>query len=149
GTPKLTDFGIAKLLSSTRTALTVAGTAMGTPAYMAPEQARSGPLGAWTDVYSCGVMLYELLSGTLPFPESADPVVQLYQKVHESPESLASVAPGIPAGICEVTMRAIATDPDDRYPPAAELGVALAEAATAAWAPGWVGPTGITVMDRG
>lgn len=149
GTPKLTDFGIAKLLSSTRTALTVAGTAMGTPAYMAPEQARAGELGPWTDVYSCGVMLYELLSGTLPFPESTDPVVQLYQKVHEPPTSLASVAPGIPAGICEVTMKALATDPDDRYPTAAELGVALAEAATAAWAPGWVGPTGITVMDRG
>jgi serine/threonine protein kinase len=149
GTPKLTDFGIAKLLTSTRTALTQAGTAMGTPAYMAPEQARAAALSPATDVYSCGVMLYEMLSGTLPFPESADPVVQLYQQVHEEARPLATAAPGVPAGLCQVVMQALEKDPTARYPSAVELGVSLAEAATAAWGPGWVGPTGVTVMDRG
>jgi hypothetical protein len=149
GTPKLTDFGIAKLLSSTRTALTLAGTAIGTPAYMAPEQAQGSSTSPATDVYACAVMLYELFAGTLPFPEFSDPVTQLYQHVHERPRPLGEAAPATPVGLCDVTMRALAKSPEDRYESAEELGVALAKAATAAWGPGWVGRTDITVMDRG
>lgn len=149
GAPKLTDFGIAKLLTSTRTALTAAGTVVGTPAYMAPEQARGGTISPATDVYACAVMLYELLAGTLPFPEASDPTAQLYQHVHQEPRHLGQMAPAVPAGLCDVVMRALAKAPTDRYESAEELGVAAARAATTAWGPGWVHRTEITVMDHG
>jgi serine/threonine-protein kinase len=149
GLPKLTDFGIAKLLTSTMTAVTVAGTVVGTPAYMAPEQAQGGEIGPATDVYACAVLLYELLVGRLPFPDTPSPVAQLYQHVNEVPRSLREAAPAAPAGLCDVVMRALAKSPADRYRTGEEFGVALARAATDGWGPGWLQRTDVTVMDRG
>ena len=72
GVLKVTDFGIAKVLGGTDTVATRAGEVLGTPSYMAPEQATAGELSPATDIYSLGVMLYELLSGRLPFDQTDD-----------------------------------------------------------------------------
>lgn len=147
GALKVTDFGIAKVVGGVDTMATRAGEVLGTPAYMAPEQAQGAELGPPTDVYAVGVMLYELLSGRLPFPEEGDAMAVLYQHVYEQPRVLTDVAPGVPTGVASVVMRALATRPDDRYPTAEAFGVALAEAATSAWGPGWPATRGqVSVM---
>jgi len=137
GALKVTDFGIAKVVGGDDTMATRAGEVLGTPAYMAPEQAQAAELGPATDVYALGVMLFELLSGSLPFPEDGDALTILYRHVHEKPTPLTSLAPSIPAPIADVVMQALATNPQDRFPTAEAFGVALAEAATVAWGPGW------------
>lgn len=137
GALKVTDFGIAKVVGGNDIMATRAGEVLGTPAYMAPEQAQAAELGPPTDVYAVGVMLYELLSGHLPFPEDGDALSILYRHVHEKPTPLLSVAPAVPAPIAAVVMRALATRPEERFASAETFGVALAEAATAAWGPGW------------
>jgi serine/threonine protein kinase len=137
GNLKVADFGIAKVVGNMQTLATQAGEVLGTPAYMAPEQARGGELGPQTDVYAVATMLYELLSGRLPFPDDADPLTVLYRHAHEAPQPLNEVAPNIPGDIVEVVMKGLATEPDDRYPTAESFGVALARAATAVWMPGW------------
>ncbi len=137
GALKVTDFGIAKVVGGPDTMATRAGEVIGTPAYMAPEQAQAAELGPPTDVYAAGVLLYELLAGRLPFPDEGDPLAVLYQHVHDQPQPLSEAVPGVPAGIAAVVMRSLATRPEQRFPTAEAFGVALAEAATAAWGPGW------------
>ena len=129
GTIKLGDFGIAKVIGQSAVALTVAGSIMGTPAYMAPEQALGHTLGPGTDIYSIGVMLYELACGDLPFPETQDPLHQLIAKTDSDPRPLTDLRPDIHSALAQVTMRAIARRPEDRFASAQELGEALAEAA--------------------
>lgn len=148
-TLKITDFGIAKMLGGPKTMATSAGDVLGTPAYMAPEQAQGLELGPATDVYAVGVLLYELLSGRLPFPDEAEPLSMLYRRVHESPEPLLRAAPEVPSPLAEVTMRALATSPEDRYPTSEALGVAVAEAATAAWGSGWIERADIALLASG
>ena len=150
GTPKLTDFGIAKLLTSTHDRHDRGGRPWSARRRTwPPSRPRAAEIGPATDVYACAVMLYETLAGRLPFPETSNPVAQLYQHVNQPPRSLREAAPAVPAGLCDVVMRAMAKAPAERYASGEELGVALAKAATAEWGPGWVQRTGITVMDRG
>jgi Protein kinase domain len=144
---KVTDFGIAKVLGQTMA--TRAGEAIGTPAYMSPEQCLGRELGPATDLYSTGVMLYELLAGRLPYPEEGDALSLLYRHVHEAPRPLAAVARGVPEGVAYTVMRALAKDPSERHPSAESLGVALAESATAAWGVGWLSAAGVKVMAIG
>jgi serine/threonine-protein kinase len=144
---KVTDFGIAKVVGSTMA--TRAGETLGTPAYMAPEQCRGEEPGPGTDVYATGVMLYELLSGRLPFPEQGDVLSLLYRHVHEPPPPLTSVAPNVPDGVAYTVMRSLAKDPADRHQSAEGFGVALAEAATSAWGVGWLAAAGMKVMAVG
>lgn len=149
-TLKVTDFGIAKVLGGAQTMATRAGDVLGTPAYMAPEQALGEELGPFTDVYALAVMLYELLSGTLPFPESGDsPLAMVYRKIHEPPRPLAEAAPKLDAGIGAVVMRGIATERSERWQDAQQFGVALAEALTAVYGPGWLGKEQVAVMAAG
>jgi serine/threonine-protein kinase len=147
GVLKLTDFGLAGVLSAPRSARSGAGTVVGTPAYIAPERIRGEELAPASDVYSGAVVLYELLAGRLPFPAPTDPLAQLYQHVYESPQPLCEVAPEIPARLSEVVMRALQKKPAARYEGADLFGIALAEAARAAWGPGWLQATGVAVMD--
>src|SRR5918998_3979477 len=70
GGVKIADFGIAKALDSVETKLTVTGTTIGTPAYMAPEQARAREIGPWTDLYALGTVAFELLAGHTPFGDA-------------------------------------------------------------------------------
>ena len=117
---------------------------------MAPEQAQGGELAPATDVYAAGTMLYELLSGRLPYPEDGDPLTTLYRHVHEDPVPLGEVMPSVPATVVDVVTRAIAREPGDRPDSAERFGLELAEAATAAWGPGWLSDRGgVAVMAAG
>jgi hypothetical protein len=146
GALKVTDFGIAKVVGGESTLATRAGEVVGTPAYIAPEQARGAALSPATDVYAVATMFYELLSGQLPFPDDGDAMALLFKHAFEQPVALLEVAPFVPAALAGVVMRGLATDPADRYPSAEAFGVAIAEAATAAWGPGWLAAEGTPVM---
>ncbi len=149
GILKVTDFGIAKVLGAASTMGTRAGEVLGSPAYIAPEQATGSDLGPYTDVYATAVVLYELLSGRLPFPDDGDPLMVMYRHVHEQPRPLQEVAPEVPEPISRVVMDGLATRPQERYQTAEEFGVALAEAATASFGPGWLGRSSVSVMGGG
>jgi len=149
GILKVTDFGIAKVVGGSETVATRAGQILGTPAYMAPEQAQSGELTPRTDVYATGMILYELLSGELAFSEDSDPIAMLFRHVHEDPRPLQEVAPAVPPAVAGATMRAIQRDPDARFASTEEFGVAVARAAAGAWGPQWLSRSGIGVVTGG
>src|SRR4051794_29565417 len=149
GDLKVTDFGIAKVVGGAATVATRAGDVLGTPAYMAPEQAMGEELSPATDIYAVGTVLYELLSGTLPFPEDSNPITMLYRHVHEDPKPLLDVAPHVPPKLAEITQRALARNPADRYEDAEAYAVALADAASQTWGPGWLPGSGMTVSTSG
>ncbi len=146
GLPKLADFGIAKVLGEGAGNRTATGTIMGTPAYMAPEQGSGDPVGRATDVYAIGAMLYELLSGQLPFESTGNPLAQLYRHIHEQPTDLREVAPTVPGGIAAVVMRALEKAPADRYEDAAAFAAALNSAATDTLGGDWPARSAIPVL---
>ncbi len=149
GALKVTDFGIAKMLGGVETFATRTGEVLGTPAYIAPEQALARELTPATDVYAVGTLLYELLAGRLPFADDGNAIALLYRHVHEPPVPLLEVAPSVPKAIADVTMKALATDPANRYASADEFGAAVAEAAASAWSPDWLHRSGLSVMASG
>ncbi|HZR12248.1 MAG TPA: kelch repeat-containing protein [Acidimicrobiia bacterium] len=149
GTLKVTDLGIAKVVGGSSTLATRAGEVLGTPAYIAPEQARGADLTPATDVYQAGTLLYELLAGRLPFPADSDPATILYRHVHEVPPPLLEAAHHVPAELAAVTDRAISTLPADRYQSAEELGVAIASCAARTWGRGWLARTNVPVSASG
>lgn len=148
-TLKVTDFGIAHVFSGEETVTTVGGTVLGTPAYMAPEQARGLGLGPPADVYAAGTVLYELLSGTLPFSIEGEPIEVLERRVEADPVPLSEAAPQVPAPLVEVTMRALQRDPGARYESAEAFGIALGNAATEALGEGWLGRAGVNLLATG
>ncbi len=114
--PVLTDFGLARI--GYATGHTVPGTIMGTPAYMSPEQAQGNVMDARADVYSLGVMVYQMLSGELPFnSDDQTPASILYQQVHTPPPDLPTGNPAMGS----VIQKALAKDPKDRYASAGEF----------------------------
>ena len=120
GVPKVTDFGIAKRLKSD-TSLTLSGAVIGTPTYMAPEQAKgtSRDVGAAADVYALGAILYEMLSGRPPFlPEDSETAVTV-RVITEDPVSPAFYRPGIPRDLETICMKCLEKEPRDRYASAA------------------------------
>lgn len=145
GTLKITDAGIAKVVGSAPTLTSGMGVAIGTPAYISPEQARGDEVAPATDVYQAGTVLFELLAGRLPFPVDCDLATLLYRHVHTSPPPLLEVAPDIPASLAAVVDRSIATSPADRYESAEAFGVAIAAAAMSAWGRGWLARTNVPV----
>src|SRR5579859_6021249 len=128
GNPFITDFGLAKLLNSS-TKLTQSGAAMGTPAYMAPEQWRAEALDARTDVYALGVVLFEMLSGTVPF-NGDSALSMMYLHLHEPPRSLREQNPAVPMPVQQVIEKALAKLPDDRYQSAGALAADFRAAAS-------------------
>ncbi|MGN6756771.1 MAG: protein kinase domain-containing protein [Thermomicrobiales bacterium] len=123
GTAKVTDFGIAKGIADST--LTEAGMGMGTVHYVSPEQARGEPVTPATDIYAAGVMLYEALTGALPF--TGDSAVGVAMKhVHEAPLPPHRVNPDVPLALSYITLRALAKDPAARFASALVLGVAVA-----------------------
>ena len=148
GVLKVTDFGIAKVADSPGTVLTRRGEVIGTPAYIAPEQARGLQLSPATDVYGVATMLYELIAGVLPFP-GGDDMSLLFQHAYEKPVSLLDTAPSLPEPVAAAVMRGLATEPADRYETAESFGIALAEAGAEAWGPGWLLAEPVPVMDAG
>jgi tRNA A-37 threonylcarbamoyl transferase component Bud32 len=93
GAVKIADFGIAKAYTNATGSFTAPGVAVGTPAYMAPEQALSREVGPFTDIYAVGVMAYELLGGAPPFAGGESPMAVMYRHVSEAPPLLAGVDP--------------------------------------------------------
>ena len=126
---KLLDFGIAKLLSSPQgsTLETLPGIVIGTPVYMSPEQARGETVTQRCDVWSLGVVLYEMLAGKPPF--SATTVSEVIRLILEfDPPSLSAVRPEVTAELSSLIKVAIAKDPNDRFEDAAQLLVQLNQA---------------------
>lgn len=124
GTAKVTDFGIAKGLADTT--LTDAGFGMGTVHYISPEQARGEPATPASDLYAVGVMLYEMLTGVLPFIGDSTVAVAL-KHVQEPPLSPKRLNNSIPAPLAAITLRALAKDPNERFASASEMAAALAD----------------------
>jgi hypothetical protein len=143
---KVTDFGIARVISGDRTMGTVDGQVLGTPAYMSPEQARGEDLTPASDVYAAGVMLYELLSGQLPWQGAETASELLSQRLREDPIPLRDVAPHVPQPLADVVMTALSRDVDTRYQRAEDLGVAIGEACAEAWGPGWLDHAGVAIV---
>ncbi len=125
-TPVLTDFGVAKILEGVQ--FTGTGMTIGTPDYMAPEQGDSKPISYRADLYSLAVILYEMLSGELPFTADT-PVAVLLKHMSDTPASIRTRAPDLPATLDAVLDRALAKRPEDRYP----SGAALVQALELAW----------------
>ncbi|GAB4584047.1 serine/threonine-protein kinase [Nocardia sp. IFM 10818] len=146
GTLKLTDFGIAKIVGGDETLVTRAGEIIGTPSYIAPEQVRGQQLSPSTDVYALATMLYQLLSGTLPFPPGADALAVLFAHAYGEPVPLGEVAPTVPEPIADVVMHGLASDPANRYESAESFGIALGEPAVSCWGAHWLTPIGIPVI---
>lgn len=124
---KIVDFGIAKLLyEQDATRLTGDGHLIGTPHYMSPEQAVGKPIDARSDLYTCGVMLFELLTGQLPF-DGGPAMAILSQHITQPPQTLAEAAPDrtFPQRLEALIARALAKDPADRFQSAAEFRQAL------------------------
>jgi len=129
GRAKVTDFGIARSVDVHR-GLTQTGTVMGTSDYISPEQVRGGRVDACSDIYSLGVVLYELLTGEVPF--HGDNFVSVaMQHINEPPPSVREQRPELSLRVDAAIRKAMAKDPDDRFPTmeafTSELRVALAE----------------------
>lgn len=118
GTIKVTDFGIARF--SDKSTRTMTEQAIGSVHYIAPEQAKGDVTDGKTDIYSVGVMLYEMLTGKLPFDGDSAVTIALMQ-LQSTPKRPREVNPGIPIGLEQITMRAMQKLPADRYKSAAEM----------------------------
>jgi eukaryotic-like serine/threonine-protein kinase len=122
GRVKVGDFGIAKAAESAD--LTQEGSFVGTAKYLAPEQVESKPVDGRTDLYSLGVVLYEMLCGRVPFEGDSSSATAL-ARLHQDPQRPRLIRPGIPRPLEAITMRLLARTPDDRYPTAADVRAAL------------------------
>ncbi len=118
GTAKIVDFGLAKLKGLTR--LTKSGTTLGTVAYMSPEQALGKEVDQRTDIWSLGVILYEMLTSKLPFKGEYDQAM-LYAVINEEPESVSKIRSDIPDDLQRIVRKALAKRTENRYKTADEL----------------------------
>jgi serine/threonine-protein kinase len=123
GTAKILDFGIAKLAHQASN-LTQAGMTLGTAAYLAPEQIRGQPVDSRTDVFSFGVLAFELLALERPF-RAAEISAIFYKILHERPPSLAANVPDVPVDLDRIVARCLAKDPAQRWAPSSQLVHAL------------------------
>ncbi len=111
GTIKIVDFGLAKIGDSQ---LTLTGTRMGTVSYMSPEQTRGEPVDQRTDVWSMGVVLYELLTGTQPFRGGSDQAI-IHAILNDEPDPIEEVTPGLGPGVASLVERAMRKEASERY----------------------------------
>jgi eukaryotic-like serine/threonine-protein kinase len=122
------DFGIARLISGPETAPQTSAV-MGTASYLSPEQAQGQPVDARTDIYSLGVVLYEMLTGRPPFTGDS-PMAIAYKQVNATPEPPSSVDPEVPPELDAVVMRALSKNPANRYQTGQEFAADLERART-------------------
>ena len=120
GTIKVTDFGIARFARSDIRATSTAEKAIGSVHYISPEQARGDITDEKADIYSVGVMLYEMLTGRLPF-EADNAVSVAIMQMQAEPKKPSEINPDIPEGLEEITLKAMQKDPTKRYQTAAEM----------------------------
>ena len=121
GQTKVTDFGIARALGGdNEQTMTQTGMVIGTAAYLSPEQAQGNQIDARSDVYALGIVLYEILTGAVPFSGDT-PLAIAYKHVRENPEPPSTVNPDVPAPLDAIAMKALAKNPDNRYSSASEM----------------------------
>ncbi len=121
---RITDFGIAHIDSADKLSHTVSGTLLGTPQYMSPEQAEGQPVDGRSDLFSVGIILYQLAAGQLPF--SAKTLASLYMSiVKEDPVPLKKRVPDLPAGLSHAIEKLLNKDPAKRFSSAGELAAVL------------------------
>jgi eukaryotic-like serine/threonine-protein kinase len=142
GVVKVADFGIAQVISEGATLVTHGGQILGTPAYIAPEQAMGNALTPAADVYAAGTVLYELLSGELPFDRDRGALALIRQHMFADPRRIERV----PDPLATVIMRSIARELPGRYREAESFAVDLAAAATTVYGQGWLERSGIPVL---
>jgi len=124
GKPKITDFGIARIEDTAEHLRTQAGEVLGTPAYMAPEQVLSEPVDGRSDIFSLGIILYELCAGERPF--RGDSLGAVFQAITQAtPVPLSERNPEIPAALAQAVERCLRRNPVDRYQSGDELAAAL------------------------
>jgi serine/threonine protein kinase len=131
GQVKLIDFGIAHVSAARRLTISGLSRSLGTPDYMAPEQIRGRTGDARTDVYALGTVLYQMLTGRLPFPDDA-PDALLGGKRDQDPAPPSTYAPGLDPALEAIVLRAISLDPRDRHATALDLLEDLRDPASAA-----------------
>ncbi|MBI4771215.1 MAG: serine/threonine protein kinase, partial [Chloroflexi bacterium] len=141
GNAFLTDFGVAKLVQGS-SRFTATDALIGTPAYMSPEQAQGLPADARSDQYSLGVVVYEMLTGRVPF-EAETPVAVVLMHISEPLIPPRTFNPGISERLENTLLKALAKDPADRYRTVAEFDAALQAALQRAQAPTLAGPTAV------
>ena len=125
GNAFLTDFGIARATEMTQTqGLTGTGIAIGTPGYMSPEQSMGTPIDGRADIYAMGVMLFEMLSGKLPF-RAETPMAVIMKHLHDPVPELSTLNTSLPPAVDMVIQRAMAKNADDRFNTAGEMSRAL------------------------
>ncbi len=125
GEPVLTDFGMARIVEASTD--TLSGMVLGTPLYISPEQAQGHPVTTQSDIYSLGVILYELCTGVCPFHSENVPAI-LMQHIHSLPTPPALLNPALPPALTTVILQAIAKKPEERFNSASALTAALAHA---------------------
>ena len=130
----LTDFGVAKALAGSEAGLTGVGVIIGTPHYMSPEQAVGTTIDSRSDIYSLGVVAYQMLAGRLPFEGDSDQEVRL-KHVTEPPPSVRAARPDLPDDLVEVIERCLEKQPDRRWQSASQLAARLAGQPPAGVAP--------------
>ncbi|MCW5873117.1 MAG: serine/threonine-protein kinase [Anaerolineales bacterium] len=124
GTPMLSDFGVAKLLESEKSELTGTNVGVGTPHYMSPEQGRSQKVGPKSDIYSLGVVLYEMVTGRKPY-EADTPLAVLLKHIEEPVPQPTKVARNLAEDSELVILKALSKDPKNRYADMAEMALVL------------------------
>ncbi|MBU4272790.1 MAG: protein kinase [Planctomycetes bacterium] len=122
GRAMLVDFGLVRRLDQSAQ-MTATGVIMGTVDYIAPEQARGRKIDARADIYSLGVLFYQLLSGRMPFAADS-PTAMIFQHAYEQPFPLEEAVPGLPPPVAQIVERMMAKEPDHRYP---DCGAVLAD----------------------
>ncbi|MFI2434771.1 protein kinase [Streptomyces sp. NPDC018693] len=120
GTVTVLDLGVASVMDSDTTRLTHTGSPIGSPAYMAPEQAMGGAVGPYTDLYALGVLMHELLSGDVPFAGSTALGV-LHRHLYEPPVAVRRIRPEVPEALESLVLRLLAKDPQHRPASAQEV----------------------------
>jgi serine/threonine protein kinase/tetratricopeptide (TPR) repeat protein len=133
GVAKILDFGLAKL--SGRSMLTRTGSTLGTAAYMSPEQARGDPADRRTDIWSLGVVTYEMVTGRLPFKGDYDHAV-LYSILNTQPEPMTGLRTGVPPELERIVNKSLAKDPSERYQHVEDMLVDLRSLRSDSQAPG-------------
>jgi serine/threonine protein kinase len=138
GGVKIADFGIAKALDSAATGnLTMTGSTVGTPHYMAPEQAMAADVGAATDLYSVGIIAFELLTGRVPYADTNTPMAVLLKQVNEKIPSMRSINPDLDPDIAAWVDRMVAKRPEDRPASAVVAWESLEDTVLSVLGPRW------------
>ena len=139
GRVKIADFGIAKATTKMQTGafLTATGTTVGTPTYMAPEQAMAQDIGPWTDLYSVGCMAFEMFTGKVPFHDSDAPMAILLRHVNEPIAAVKSIDPNVDQRISDWVEKLLVKDPSQRTQSASDAWDDFEEIIIALLGPRW------------